>query len=290
MALRFKKVYLVSALIVFFWLIMTFLFINREIIPSLPSLIQPSYESYLKSSEFDKETSMGIYFRDQRIGSSETIISSLDNKMTRIDNLTRISLPMIMSGLLFPSRSSGSDRPVTPTNMGALGIGMMETTGYSIIDFRYRLKSFSFKVKSPVMNYDIDGKVKDDKLEYKIFDGVKSSRQTIPFKSSSTVSDGLSPFISMPHLTVGKEWAINYINPFSPSMQTLKAKVEQRTQIDWQDKQYDVFEVTLTDPKMPKTLNYTAYITPEGRILKQEILLPGLYLIREETKKTDEKK
>ena len=85
----------------------------------------------------------------------------------------------------------------------------------------------------------------------------------------------------MPHLSVGKEWVINFVNPFTASMQTLRARVENLTKIDWKDKTYDVYEVILSNPKRSKQLKYTAYITPDGKILKQEILFPGLYLIRE---------
>jgi hypothetical protein len=271
--------YLIIGAIIIFWAIMTALFIFREIIPSLPAFVQPSYEAYLKSNEYDREINMGIYYRDKKIGSSQTSIYGIEDKNTRIDNLTKISLPGILGGFFgaSPTLRKDKDQPSTPN----FANGVMEINGYSIVDIKYRLKSLNFAIKSPFMNFKIIGRVKGETLEYTISDGTKVSKSEVPFKSSSTVSDGLSPFISMPHLSVGKEWLINYINPFDPSMQTLKATVEERTQVEWQDKMQDVFAVVLTNPKMPKSLNYTAYITPEGKILKQEILLPGLYLIRE---------
>lgn len=257
---------------------MTVLFIRKEVIPSLPSLVQPSYEAYLKSPDYDKDIMMNIYFRGQSIGFSHTVINLLENNQTSIDNITTINFPMIFGNLFDPSSLSGADKKEDKKDSNGIA---MELIGKSIIDDNYKLKSFNFSAKSPFLNYTISGEVKGDFLEFTTYDGVKHYNNRLPYKSTSTVSDGLSPFISMPHLAVGKEWVINFVNPFTASIETLQARVENLTKIDWKDKTYDAYEVILSNPKMPKQLKYTAYITPDGKILKQEILFPGLYLIRE---------
>lgn len=255
---------------------MTVLFIRKEVIPSLPSLVQPSYEAYLKSPDYDKNIKMAIYFRGQSIGFSHTIINLLGNNYTSIDNTTKINLPMFFGNLFESNANTGKSEDIKDSS----GIAM-ELTGESIIDDNYKLKSFNFSANSPFLNYTISGEVKNDLLEFTTYDGIKHFNSRMPYKSTSTVSDGLSPFISMPHLAVGKEWVINFINPFTASIETLQARVENLTKIDWKNKTYDVYEVILSNPKMRKQVNYTAYITPDGKILKQEILFPGLYLIRE---------
>jgi hypothetical protein len=268
--------YLVPFFIIVFWVVMTILFIRKEVIPSLPSLVQPSYEAYLKTSDYDKDIKMNIFFRGQSIGFSHTIINPLKDNYTSIDNTTKISLPVFL-GNLFDSNFTADN---TKDKKEATGI-TMELIGKSIIDSDYNLKSFDFSAKSPFLNYTISGEVKNGILDFTTYDGVRHLNNRLPYKSASTVSDGLSPFISMPHLSVGKEWVINFVNPFTASMQTLQARVENLTKIDWKDKMHDVYEVKLSNPKMHKQINYTAYITPDGKILKQEILFPGLYLIRE---------
>lgn len=268
--------YIISSIIIIFWVVMTVLFIRKEVIPSLPSLVQPSYEAYLKSPDYDKNIRMNIYFRGQSIGFSHTIINPLENNQISIDNITKINLPMFFGNLFESGFNSGKEE----NKKDSSGIAM-ELIGKSIIDNNYKLKSFNFSAKSPFLNYTIFGEVKNDLLEFTTYDGVKHYNSRLPYQSTSTVSDGLSPFISMPHLSVGKEWVINFVNPFTASMQTLQARVENLTKIDWKDKTYDVYEVILSNPKMRKQVNYTAYITPDGKILKQEILFPGLYLIRE---------
>ncbi|MBI5779497.1 MAG: hypothetical protein HZA49_08590 [Planctomycetes bacterium] len=277
-----SKGYLISAGIIVFWLIMTGLFIRREILPALPALSQPSYEAYLKSLGENKTVKMGIYFGGARIGSSQTDIQPIENNQTKITNSTDINLPGMMSALFDTKRRNKKKEAGKPGNIPEANVSKMTFSGYSLIDEKYKLKSFSFSAKGPFLNYNISGEVKGGLLGFTLYDGLKSSTSYLPYKDDSTVSDGLSPFVSMPHLTVGKEWSINCINPFGASMQTLKARVESRTQIEWQNRMVDVYEVVISDLGMAKSpLNYTAYITPDGQILKQEILLPGLYLMRE---------
>ena len=278
-----SKGFLIPGAIIVFWLVMTGLFIRREILPSLPALAQPSYSSFIKSLDENKTIKMGIYFRNERIGSSQTDIEPLVNNETKVKNLTTISLPSMMEIMFTANRRTKKTAPQdTPKKTPKSDIAKMTFSGYSLVDAKYKLKSFSFSAQSPFLNYRIAGEVNNNTLEITMSDGAKSSTNYLPYKSNSTVSDGLSPFVSMPYLTVGKEWSINYINPFGASMQTLKARVESRTQVEWQNQMHDVYEVVLSEPGTAKSpLNYTAYITPDGKILKQEILLPGLYLLRE---------
>jgi hypothetical protein len=266
--------YLISVSIIVFWAVMTFLFVQKEIAQALPKLAQPSYEAYLKRPDYEKEVKMGIYFREQKIGTTSTTINQLENKFIQIINQTLIDLPHIF-GRIFGMKLPGTN------NMA------MQISGETIIDHKYQLKTFNLAVKSPFLQYNISGEVKGSNLEFTILDGQKKVSQNLRYNPHSTISDGLSPFVSMPYLTVGKEWTIHFISPFSPSIQTLKAKVEGFTSIEWNGKIHNVYEVVLTDPKMSilasksKYSTYTAYITEDGKILKQEILLPGFYLIRE---------
>lgn len=277
-----SKGFLIPAAIIVFWLVMTGLFIRREILPSLPALSQPSYEAYLKSLGENKTVKMGIYFGGERIGSSQTDIQPAENNRTKIANSTDINLPGMMNVLFDNKRRNKKKDTGKPRNAPEINASKMTFSGYSLIDEKYKLESFSFSAKGPFLNYNISGEVKGGLLEFTLYDGLKSSTSFLPYKSDSTVSDGLSPFVSMPHLTVGKEWSINYINPFGASMQALKARVESRTQVEWQNRMVDVYEVVISDLGVTKSpLNYTAYITPDGQILKQEIFLPGLYLMRE---------
>lgn len=223
-----------APLIVFFWLVMTGLFIQREIIPSLPQLTQPSYKTLLKSHHYLEGSKMGIYFGGKRIGSSTTTVATLQDKSFRIDNKTIISMPI--GG--FNAR---------------LGI-----TGYSIIK-DYALDSFQLSLNSDILKYDISGTVRNEMLELAISDGRTVRQERIPMNKEATLSDGLAPFISMPNLSVGKEWSINVINPIKLTVETAKARVENFTTMQWKGKDYDVYEVVIDYPGQKMGIPPKAY-------------------------------
>ncbi|MFH1226893.1 MAG: hypothetical protein V1701_03185 [Planctomycetota bacterium] len=249
---------IIPASIVLFWLVMTGIFIQREIIPSLPQLTQPSYKALLKSPHYMEGSKMGIYFGGKRIGSSTTTVSRLPDKSFRIENSSLVKLPL----------GGGFDPKVA-------------ITGFSIVK-DYKLDSFQLSVNSDMLHYAISGAVKGNMLELSVSDGRSTRTERIPMKDDATLSDGLAPFISMPNLSVGKEWSINLINPMKMSLETVKARVENLTTMQWNGKECEVYEVVIDLPGKKIAVPPKAYITKEGRILKQEMLFPGTYLLREE--------
>lgn len=248
----------IPASIILFWLVMTGIFIQREIIPSLPQLTQPSYKSLLKSAHYMEGSKMGIYFGGKRIGSSTTTVSRLPDKSFRIENASLVKLPL----------GGGLDPKVA-------------VTGSSLIR-DYKLDSFQLAVNSDMLHYGISGRVRGNVLELTISDGNSTRVEQILMRDEATLSDGLAPFISMPNLSVGKEWTINLINPMKMSIETVKARVENLTTLQWKGKEFEVYEVVLDFPGQKIGIPPKAYITKEGRILKQEMLFPGTYLLREE--------
>lgn len=246
--------------IIVFWLVMTSLFIRLEIMPVLPQLSQPSYEAVLSNPAYPAVSKFGIYYGSKKIGESATTIASQANKYYRITNDTDVRVPI---GLLMRD----------PIKMA----------GYTQVTPDYRLESFRFAIKASVVQYEISGVVKGELLEVTINTAGKKRTERLPYKSKTTISDGLSPFISMPHLTVGKVWLINYINPFSLGVESLQARVENLTKIVWQDKEHEVYEVIIDTPNAGgKGFQLRAYITPQGKILRQESFVQGIYLLNED--------
>ncbi|MEK7448624.1 MAG: hypothetical protein AAB019_03965 [Planctomycetota bacterium] len=246
--------------IVFFWLTMTTLFIKKEILPTLPQLTDPSYKAILKHLKDFKPSQMGIYLFNKRIGYTKTVISRQpDNNYYKITNITKIE--KIPSGQI-----------VLPAGI--------DISGYSLVNLSYQLDSFDFSITSPMINltYQIKGKVNGSSLELNIWDGKKMETSRRPFQPNTIVSHGFSPFTSMPHLSVGKQWASSMINPLSGQVESTTARVEEKTTLVWQEKEYEVYEVVLDYKKF----QFRAWITPAGDILKQEALIPGLYLLKEE--------
>lgn len=254
---------IVSVVIILFWLTMTGWFIQREIWPALPTLNQPSYQTLLTNRTIPRQSRMGIYFLHHKIGYSLTSIGSLPSGSFQITNYTQFD-PSLM--------------PLMPADLPAGMKRPFVFTSSSVISPDYSLYSLKISLTSPLGDYELLGTREGDQLVLTIRDKATTRTERISFPKGVTVSDGLSPFVAMPNLSVGKEWMISLINPFSLSWETVKAYVEEKTTLEWAGKTYEVYEVTVDY----KGFKPRAWITPEGIILKQEVLTSGLYLIREE--------
>ncbi|MBI4711811.1 MAG: hypothetical protein HY762_00660 [Planctomycetes bacterium] len=245
--------------IVIFWLVMTSLFIRREIMPVIPQLSQPSYETVLSNPAYPAVSKFGIYYGSKKIGESVTTIAPQADKYYRITNDTDVRIPV-----------------------GFLMRDPIKMAGYTQVTPDYRLDSFRFAIKATVVQYEISGTVRGEWLDVTINTAGKRRTEHLPYNPKTTISDGLSPFISMPHLTVGKVWLINYINPFSLGVESLQARVENLTKITWPDNEYEVYEVIIDTPQGLVGGQLRAYITPQGKILRQESFVQGIYLLNED--------
>lgn len=245
---------IISAVIITFWAIMSFLYLKSEVLPTLPALTQPSYEAFLKNKTMTSKSKMGIYYGGQKLGSSVTTTETLSNGYHQISNRTILKrLPLL---------------PVETK---------VEITAQSFINTRYQLDSFQLKVKSLLFNYEINGKVENNELVVTVFDGRNTQTRRVSNPPNTTLSNGLSPFLNMPNLQVGKEWTISMLNPLSGGLERVRAFVESKDTIEWQDNSYEVYEVVLDY----RDFKPRAWITPDGKILKEELVMSGLYFIRE---------
>jgi hypothetical protein len=202
---------------------------------------------------------MGIYLFSKKLGYTRTTITRREDNYYQIANVTRIDQMPV-----------GRKVPIKPD---------VEVSGYTLIDQDYRLHSFDFSMNSKIMGLKqrIQGEVIGNEIEVLFSDGRKNTVTRRPFDQNVMVSHGFSPFSAMPHLRVGKEWSVSMINPLTLKVESVRAKVELETTIEWQGEEHKVFEVALDYQKFrPK-----AWITPDGVILKEEIMMPGLYLIKE---------
>jgi len=253
---------IISYAIVSFWLVMSTLFVKKEILPRLPYLAEPSYELMLRCQTRRGPTKMGIYFFNRRIGEACTEIGTLSHGFYRIAHYLEMNLPI--PSILKSAFPEGK---------------LLTVTGSTLITPDYQLKSFDVSVTAPGLRYQAAGQVKGEELEFVLAqDGVVTQRRRAKFNPRVTTTHTFTPFLAMPYLAVGKEWGIHIINPFTGLSETVKARVESKTTMVWQGKVQEVFEVILDyQGFQPK-----AWITPSGEILKEEILMPGLYLLREE--------
>lgn len=251
---------LLEAAIVLFWLVMSGLLVEREILPGLRQEQDPSYEALLAHRLTAEDTHTGIFVFGHRIGEAHTTIRPEVDGTYCITSFTKIHAGTPGPGSVVPE-----------------GLTIQST---SLVDFRYRLKKTTVSIVSgDGGKATIRGIVDNDELDLVTdLGGQEGPRhERVPYPGHGTASNGLSPFISMPNLTVGKEWDIESINPLTQQVQKTRARVTELEEIRWNDRRVECFLVTArVGPGEAK-----AWIDKAGRILREEPF-PGLVMIREE--------
>jgi hypothetical protein len=161
--------------------------------------------------------------------------------------------------------------------------GMLQVYMISRLDRAYHLRTVELSVDSSIMRARATGVVTRDSLHLTFRTADSFSEAVIPLTGKETFSNGLSPFINMPNLAVGKEWDIFMIDPLTMDTTRVRAKVESIEPLQWKGKAHDTFVVTILQPKkrFEKTRRmYRAWIDRNGLVLKEEIGT-GLVLERE---------
>ncbi|MBI5366696.1 MAG: hypothetical protein HZA54_06640 [Planctomycetes bacterium] len=243
---------LVQSCILLFWLAMTGLLVKREILPGLWLEADPSYAAALSRRLTTEDTHTRIECFGRRVGDSRTTIRPESDGTYLIETLTRM-------------------------DAGVPELAGLTIHSLSTVDFTYRLRRVTVALRSAAANATLRGFVHGDELELITeTEGGERRVERMPYVASGTASNGLSPFINMPHLTVGKSWNIQMIDPFTQHAEWTTARVEELVEIRWNDRPVECFLVTARAGGRVAR----AWIDREGRILREEPF-PGLVMIRE---------
>lgn len=238
---------LLGAAIVIFWLVMMGLLVREEILPGMLLDEDASYADPLRRRLEPEESLMGIYLGAQRIGASYTAILPHSDASFEIQNATTLNHPLLTRQAL------------------------MEIHSRTSVNSTYALREFQMDIKSPLTeSTQIKGVVRDGSLEVTVQTGAQppGPPRSFPLGGNETLSNGISPFLSMPNLSVGKTWKIHYFNPFAGGgRQTMIARVESREPIEWEGREQDAFVVVVDNGRD----SYRAWILPDGKVIREEI-------------------
>ncbi len=229
---------------------MTVAYVGEYVLPDIALQEEPSYKTALVGTLEADEYDMGIYFLNQRIGTSNTHIEPRPDGGCSIVNRSEMAIPML-----------GKE-------------GVLKVYMISRLDRAYHLRTVELSVDSSVIKAKVTGVVTRDSLylTFRTPDGFNEA--TIPLTGKETFSNGMSPFINMPNLAVGKEWDIFMIDPLTMGTTKMRAKVESIEPFQWKGAVHDTFVVTilLAKKRFEKTRKmYRAWIDKEGRVLREEI-------------------
>jgi len=98
----------------------------------------------------------------------------------------------------------------------------------------------------------------------------------LDMSATRLIGDSLRPFSFLPTLKVGQSWRMQLLDPISAVLSTktqfrsIVARVDQVETIEHDGRQVKCF-VVVTSPQQ-----VTAWVSPRGRVLVQEVMLPGI--------------
>jgi hypothetical protein len=235
--------------IVLFWLVMVVLLIQRHLPESPPPAL--SVAPLAESAPAEAEEWMGIYHHEQKVGYLQRHLSPTDSGYTW-EEQWRMRLRVL-------------DTPQT-----------IHTEVRAHTDHQYALTSFSFRLLSSGMTFQVSGAVEAGTLHGQI----KSGGETSPFSLSlrepiylpATTQMALRGAMLLP----GEERRFTIFNPLSMRTETISITALGAETLALKGEQRTVMKVA---ERMAGTTVH-AWLDQDGKVLKEEASL-GLVLLRE---------
>ena len=251
-----KKKLLICAAITAFWLTMNVQLVRRELwLPSLPSA-KVGIASMLTPGVNFKEQWMGIYFEDEKVGYSHTVVNKLGGLLApgyTIRNTTYMALNLL-------------DNPVKVRFDGALHT-----------DEDFRMQSFSSTLKSAGHKIRIDGEMDGDELTVAVLTGNKVFRKKMKASENLNVSNSLTPLLFLPNLEPGTTYSLDILNPISFTTSKAKIAVTGMEMLEYKGKEIETYVVETEY----EGLSFTAWVTESGDVIKEATPL-GWTMLRED--------
>jgi len=251
-----RKIY--TAFVTVFWFTMIGILLQKEVLPSLIITNPLGYKIQLTEDHPVRESWMGIYFKDRKIGFSNTVVSqAVDDGVAgyRINEMTLLKFNMLGKKSL------------------------VRIKGSSFFSESCILKDFNYKLSSGEHKFDVSGHLRDDTLDIIIDIGGEERKESFKTKESPLISNSISPILLFKKLDINKEINFEIFDPITFSTNKVKIKNIGKENMEFNKKIYEVnvFETDLSGIKT-KT-----WMTEDGDVLKEESSL-GFKMYKETAK------
>ena len=174
-----RKLY--PAFVTIFWLFMMRFLFTKEVLPAFIISNPAGYKIELTKDFPLRESWMSIYFKDTKIGFTNTVISQDVDSGTagyRINETALLRLNIL-----------GEDR-------------FIRIKGNSFFSENYSLKNFYYKLTSGTYKIDISGRSIGHFLKIRIDTGAAYSENDIALKNNILISNSISPMLLLDRKSV----------------------------------------------------------------------------------------
>jgi Transglutaminase-like enzymes, putative cysteine proteases len=234
--------------ILFFWLVMVVLLIQKNYVK--PRVDHLSFATVKDTLEEHAEW-LGIYLKGEKVGYSTT-------KTKRVGESYEIS----EDSLMFLNTLGTKQR--------------IESKIKSVVNQDYSLKSFDFSLLSGPATFFLHGEVMGNALNLVMVSGKNTTRSSLPIKDIPFLSNTLKPYILSQGLKEGKKFNVPFFDPATLSSKEITIEVLGKEKILFSGNEISAYKLKESFAGI-ETL---AFVSEAGEILKEEGPL-GLTLIKE---------
>ncbi len=149
------------------------------------------------------------------------------------------------------------------------------TTTQSVMDHKFILKSFVFRMKSGIVTYQVSGKVDGNRMVLKTGEGPNKKSYTIRLKAPPVIGSGMARFFRGRHIEVGQSFKFPVFDPATMAQKDVVLKVTAKERIVINRVDYGAFRLETEVFGQPMIF----WLDNNGSVLKEEGFI-GLTLVK----------
>ncbi|NQT51088.1 hypothetical protein HQ576_03510 [bacterium] len=238
------------------WLVMTGTLLARYIRERRLASLPGTYRSILTRGRRNYQERLGIYWRGQRVGHTQTLFYFRDDGKHDIQNKTEV----VVAIPGFPRAT-------------AFKLDMSVLVGQTLA-----LESLRLRLESEVFTAECNGVTRKGKLT--LYPRINDQRQEpieLDLPPGGVISQGLSPLLALPPLKEGMHWSTTVVDPFTLSPTQVTMRVVAREDLEWEGR---TVRTHVVDIQSGLWMGARAWVSGDGEVLKQKTVL-GLTFIKE---------
>ncbi len=149
------------------------------------------------------------------------------------------------------------------------------TVSRSVVDHAFLLKSFSFRMTSGLVSYQLSGKVKDKRMNLEIGEGASRRKETIKLSAPPMLGSGMARFFKGRPLEVGRSFRLPVFDPSTMTQKEAVFKVMSKESVVVKRMRHSAFRLDTEMWGQPMTM----WLDQKGVILKEQGFM-GFTLIK----------
>ncbi len=246
-----------------FWLVMMGSLVVRWLEERRLARLPGTYRSVLTRGRRNTQQRMGIYWRGERVGFTQTLFYYREDGKHDIQNHTEVEVPI----------------PGLPRSAAF----KLDTS--ALVGGDHKLENVRLRLESEVLRAECQGFVEEGRLTlYPRLNGRREDPIELKLPPGQVLAQGFSPLVALPPLREGMRWSIPVLDPFTLAPSEVEMHVIGTEELRWQKQRVRTHVV---DIRSGFWMRARAWVSPEGDVLKQKTVF-GLTFVREPVPDEDE--